>query len=109
LVDLDRRCLSGHTGKLDPNGTLAKYGIKEKRYVRWDNLAANDLINTAAKTAGFEARKKLYDQALEMMAKEAPFMFLGSSYRRIGLRNNVSDFRMTPNLDTFDFRWTTVR
>jgi peptide/nickel transport system substrate-binding protein len=99
----------GHTGKLDPNGTLASYGIKEKRYVRWDNMAAADLISKAAKTDGFAARKKLYDQALEMMAKEAPFMFLGSSYRGIGLRKNVSDFRMTPNLDTFDFRWTDVK
>ncbi len=98
----------GHTGKLDPNGTLAKYGIKEKRYVRWENPEVAGLISKAAVTAGFENRKKLYDQALQIMAEEAPFMFLGSSYRRIGLRKNVTEFRMTPSLDTFDFRWTNI-
>ncbi|MCG6911348.1 MAG: ABC transporter substrate-binding protein [Deltaproteobacteria bacterium] len=98
----------GHTGKLDPNGTLANYG-KEKRYVRWVNAKAAELIDKAAQTDGFENRKKLYDQALQIMAEEVPFMFLGSSYRRIGLRKNVSDFRMTPSLDTFDFRWTNVK
>ena len=95
----------GHTGKLDPHGTLANYGTP-KRYVRWDNPKAAELIATAAKTDGFENRKKLYDQALQIMAEEVPFMFLGSSYRRIGIRKNISDFRMTPSLDTFDFRWT---
>jgi len=98
----------GHTGKLDPHGTLAKYGTP-KRYVRWDNPKAAGLIDKAAKTDGFENRKKLYDEALQIMAEEAPFMFLGSSYRRIGTRKNVSDFRMTPSLDTFDFRWTEVK
>ncbi|MEN8244764.1 MAG: ABC transporter substrate-binding protein [Thermodesulfobacteriota bacterium] len=98
----------GHTGKLDPHGTLANYGTP-KRYVRWDNPKAAGLIDTAAKTDGFENRKKLYDQALQIMAEEVPFMFLGSSYRGIGTRKNVSDFRMTPSLDTFDFRWTEVK
>jgi len=99
----------GHTGKLDPNGTLSNFGIKEKKYVRWDNPEAAALFANAAKTDGFENRKKLYDQGLELMAKEVPFMFLGSSYRRIGIRKNVSEFRMTPSLDTFDFRWTDVK
>ncbi len=98
----------GHTGKLDPHGTLADYGVKEKRYVRWDNPKAAELIATAAKTDGFENRKKLYDQALQLMAEEVPFMFLGSSFRRIGIRKNVSEFIMTPSLDTFDFRWTDI-
>ncbi len=97
----------GHTGKLDPNGTLEGYGT-EGRYVRWVNPRAAELIDTAAKTAGFENRKKMYDEVLEIMAREVPFMYLGSSYRYTAARANVSDFRMTPSLDTFDFRWTTV-
>ena len=96
----------GHTGKLDPNGTLEGYGT-EGRYVRWVNPRAAELIDTAAKVAGFENRKKMYDEVLEIMAREVPFMYLGSSYRYTATRANVSDFRMTPKLDTFDFRWTT--
>jgi len=56
--------------------------------------------------AGFEECKKLYDEALELMAKEVPFMYLGTAYIYSGLRANVEEYRMTPNLDTFDFRWT---
>jgi len=98
----------GHTGKLDPDGTLAKYGT-EARYVKWVNARAAELINKAKTLSGFENRKKLYDEALEIMAKEVPFMYLGSSFRHVAFRKNVSEFRMTPKLDTFDFRWTAVK
>jgi peptide/nickel transport system substrate-binding protein len=97
----------GHTGKLDPDGTLAGYGTKD-RYVRWINPRAAELIAEARKVSGFENRKKLYDEVLEIMAEEVPFMYLGTSYRYPAVRKNVSDFRMTPILDTFHFRWTTV-
>lgn len=97
----------GHTGKLDPDGTLAGYGTKD-RYVRWINPRAAELIDEARKVSGFENRKKLYDEVLGIMAEEVPFMYLGTSYRYTAVRKNVSDFRMTPTLDTFDFRWTTV-
>ncbi len=98
----------GHTGKLDPNGTLAGYGT-DKRYVRWVNPKVADLIEKAAVTTGFQNRKKLYDQALEIMARDVPFMYLGTSYRRVALRNTISGFRMDPILDTFDFRHMEVK
>ena len=97
----------GHTGKLDPDGTLAGYGTKD-RYVRWINPRAAELIDEARKVSGFENRKKLYDEVLKIMAEDVPFMYLGTSYQLTAVRKNVSDFRMTPILDTFDFRWTTV-
>jgi peptide/nickel transport system substrate-binding protein len=40
------------------------------------------------------------------MAKQVPFVYLGTSYRYKAFRSNVSEYRMTPALDTFDFRWT---
>ncbi len=98
----------GHTGKLDPDGTLANYGNKN-RYVRWDNPECLGLISKAAGVADFAARKKLYDQALEIMAREVPFVYLGTSFRYKAFRKNVSEYRMTPKLDTFDFRWTEVK
>jgi peptide/nickel transport system substrate-binding protein len=99
----------GHTGKLDPDGILGGYGIPEKRYVRWSNPRAAELIVQAAKISGFEERKKLYDEALELMAREVPFMYLGTAYVYNGLRKNVEEYRLTPNLDTFDFRWTELK
>jgi len=98
----------GHPGKLDPDGTLGSYGLKT-RYVRWENPQAADLISKAAALFDFDARKKLYDQALEIMAREVPFMYLGTSYRYRAYRKNVVDYRMTPKLDTYDFRWTDLK
>ncbi len=95
----------GHTGKLDPDGTLAGYGTAG-RYVKWINPRAAQLIARAREVSGFDNRKKLYDEVLQIMATEVPFMYLGSSFRYTAVRKNVSDFRMTPKLDTFDFRWT---
>ena len=98
----------GHTGKLDPDGTLAGYGT-EARYVKWINQPVADMLKKAATISDFAARKKLYTDALEIMAKEVPFMYLGTSYRYVGTRANVVDFRMTPSLDSFDFRWTELK
>jgi peptide/nickel transport system substrate-binding protein len=97
-----------HTGKLDPDGTLGGYGT-EKRYVRWINATAADLIAKGATTIGFENRKALYDQALMIMAREVPFVFTGTSYRRIVTNKRVKGFRMDPVLDTFDFRYTELQ
>lgn len=97
----------GHTGKLDPDGTLAGYGAG--KYVKWNNPVVADLIKRAVGVSDFAARKKMYTEALEIMAKEVPFVYLGTSYRYVATRSNVVEFRMTPNIDTFDFRWTELK
>ncbi len=97
----------GHTGKLDPDGTLNGYGAG--KYVKWQNAEAAALLKEAAMTVGYDKRKPLYDKALDIMAKEVPFVYLGSSNRQTGIRNNVQGFVITPSLDTFDFRWTVVK
>jgi len=97
----------GHTGKLDPDGTLAGYGTG--KYVKWINQPVADMLKKAVTISDFTARKKLYTDALEIMAKEVPFVYLGTSYRYVATRSNVVDFRMTPNLDTYDFRWTELK
>lgn len=97
----------GHTGKLDPDGTLAGYGAG--KYVKWIDQPTADLIKKAVTISDFDARKKLYTDALENMAREVPFVYLGTSYRYVAARSNVAEFRMTPNLDTYDFRWTEIK
>jgi len=97
----------GHTGKLDPDGTLAGYGTG--KYVKWINQTVADDLKKAVTISDFDARKKLYTDALEIMAKEVPFVYLGTSYRYVATRSNVSEFRMTVNLDTYDFRWTEIK
>ncbi len=96
-----------HTGKLDPDGTLAGYG--GGKYVKWMNAPVLEKIKKAVTISDFAERKKLYTEVLDTMAKELPHFYLGPSYRYGATRSNVVDFRMTPNIDTFDFRWTELR
>jgi peptide/nickel transport system substrate-binding protein len=97
----------GHTGKLDPDGRLAGYGTGES-YVNWDNDRAASLIEEARSVVNFEERKELYAEALEIMAREVPQAYIGSSYRYIGMRSGVEGFHMDNKLDTFDFRRVTT-
>lgn len=93
----------GHTGKLDPDGRLGGYGT-EKTYVRWVNAEVDALIARARATTGFEARKALYDKALAIMAREVPHAYIGTQTSRIAVRTNVTGFKKSPQLDTFDLR-----
>lgn len=95
----------GHTGKLDPDGRLGGYGT-DRTYVRWVNPEAAQLFDRASKTVGFENRQPLYARGLEIMAREVPFVFVGTSYRYVATRSIVSGFIMDQKLDTFDFRYT---
>jgi len=95
-----------HTGKLDPNGTLTGYGAG--KYVKWYNDEAAALINDAVTVSDPAERKAMYDKALEIMAREVPFVYIGSSSRFTAYNKKVKGFQITPNLDTFDFRWTEI-
>ncbi len=98
----------GHTGKLDPNGRLGRYGTAAT-YVRWENPRAAELIERAAVTVDTADRKRLYTEVLGIMAREVPHVYVGTSYRYVATRSNVSGFRMDGKLDTFDFRYTVKR
>jgi peptide/nickel transport system substrate-binding protein len=94
----------GHTGKLDPDGRLNG----EFDYTNWSSERAEELIEAARRESDFTARKELYAEVLEIMAREVPFMYLGSPYLYVGLREEVSGFEMDPTLDTYDFRTLTL-
>ncbi|MCG8478956.1 MAG: ABC transporter substrate-binding protein [Spirochaetales bacterium] len=93
----------GHTGTLDPHGRLARYGTAET-YVGWEDPTTAEAIEAARRTGEPERRREFYDIALERMARELPFIFVGSPYRYIGLDESIRDFHMDSQLDTFDLR-----
>jgi peptide/nickel transport system substrate-binding protein len=90
----------GHTGKLDPDGRLSG----EFAYTNWQNERARELIERARRVSEFSERKELYTEVLRIMAREVPFVYLGSPYLYVGLREEVTGFVMDPTLDTYDFR-----
>lgn len=97
----------GHTGKLDPNGRLAPFA-SEENYVQWSDEEASRLIREARRVLERDERERLYARVLEIMAREVPFVFVGSPYRYVGLRKEVAHFKMDPQIDTYDFRETTI-
>lgn len=94
----------GHTGKLDPDGRLTG----EFEYTNWQDPRAEELIEQARRESDFSARRERYAEALEIMAREVPFVYLGSPYLYVGLRSEVEGFEMDPTLDTYDFRRLTL-
>lgn len=94
----------GHTGKLDPDGRLGGYGTG-RGYVAYKNDRVAELFEEAQRVVDFEARRRLYSEGLRIMAREIPHVYVGTSYRRIGLRSDVTGFHMDSKLDTFDFRY----
>lgn len=97
----------GHTGKLDPDGRLAGYGTGES-YVHWENEEAAQAIRKARRVVDPAERKELYGRALELMAREVPHVYVGTSYRYVAMRSNVSGFHQDAKLDTFDFRYVEI-
>lgn len=98
----------GHTGKLDPHGRLSGFDKPETNYVGYNNAAVGEWINQAAAETNPTKRKALYANVFRQMALDMPFVYLGASNTNFAFRKGVSGFQITPYLDTFDFRATTV-
>jgi peptide/nickel transport system substrate-binding protein len=93
----------GHTGKLDPHGRLAQYGTAET-YVQWVDPPTATAIEQARRESDPGERRQLYTVALERMARQLPFVFVGSPFRYVGLDAAIVGFHMDSQLDTFDLR-----
>jgi len=93
----------GHTGKLDPHGRLARYGTEET-YVQWVDETTASAIDGARRETAPEVRAELYETALQRMAEQLPFIFVGTPYRYVGLDDDIEGFHMDSQLDTFDLR-----
>lgn len=93
----------GHTGKLDPHGRLAQFGT-EDTYVQWEDPETAAAIEQARRESDPQVRQQLYSLALERMARELPFVYLGSPSRYIGLDAAITGFHMDNQLDTADLR-----
>jgi peptide/nickel transport system substrate-binding protein len=93
----------GHTGKLDPHGRLAGYGTGDM-YVRWEDAQTAAAIEAGRRESDPTVRRTHYTTALERMARELPFVFVGSPIRYVGLNAALADFHMDNQLDTADLR-----
>ncbi len=98
----------GHTGKLDPDAHFSAYGSDET-YVGWINTAATDLIDRARVEFDNATRSMLYEELQLLMAKELPFIFIGTPYRYVGVQKGIQGLKIDPVLDSYDFRDVTIQ
>lgn len=99
----------GHTGKLDPTGRLGGYGDEAGNYVGYDDPEVAVWLAEAASESDPEARRALYQQVLQRMHRDAPFIYFGTPFTTYARRAGVEGFWITPLLDTFDFRDVQLR
>ncbi len=94
----------GHTGKLDPDARFSEY-VEEGNYVSYHNPNVRALTAEGRRVADPDERARIYTEVQEILAHDLPGVFIGSSYRHIGIADRVQGFHMDAKLDTYDFRW----
>jgi ABC-type transport system substrate-binding protein len=62
----------------------------------YENPEVDELLNQAVEVSDQEERKKLYQQAEQMMVDDAPCAFLGFQKHQVVTRANITDFQLQP-------------
>ncbi len=62
----------------------------------YDNPEVNGLLEEAQRTPDQEARKKLYQQAEQIIVDDAPWVFLGWQEHQVVARANITGFQLQP-------------
>lgn len=92
----------GHTGKLSPGQRLNIFA-ESGGYVGWKNKKFTALINKAKTETNNQYQTELYQQALTLMTKEYPFIFIGENTVNFAMRNTIKNMIFDPVLETYDF------
>jgi dipeptide transport system substrate-binding protein len=76
--------------------TLAGCAAAKTAVTRWCNTEFDDLVNKAAAEIVQAKRAVLYQQAQEVMHREAPYFLMAHSIVYQPLRKEVVGFKMSP-------------
>ena len=93
----------GHTGKLDPDGRFSLFET-DRNYVGWSHPEIPRLLRAARIESEFAARGEYFSEIQRLLADEVPFVFVGTNYRFIAMRETIQGFHMDGKLDTYDLR-----
>ncbi|HDJ30023.1 MAG TPA: hypothetical protein ENF29_03105, partial [Candidatus Acetothermia bacterium] len=89
----------GHIGKLDPGLMLVGYGKERPDYYfrrGYDNPTLDDLLARGMVTLDEEARKKIYVQAEEIIARDVVNYFIQDPDQIFLLKKGLSGFNLYP-------------
>ncbi len=65
-------------------------------WLGYENARVDSLVDEARRTVDFRARQKLYRSAYAELSRDAPWIFLYSPMRRIGVRQGLEGWAVAP-------------
>lgn len=81
----------GNTGwTLDAMSNFQSYVKSDRRYNRWENDKADELVDVEEQTIDPEIRQTAFTEAQELLKEEAPFIFLYQIENLYGMSDQVS-------------------
>ncbi len=94
----------GHTGRLDPDPWLNRYvSTSKENYMNFSDPEYDQIIAQAAVSTDAAQRKQLYGRAQEILADQAPAVYLQAPAMVIGLNKAVEGWQVYP-IDIYDLR-----
>lgn len=89
----------GWSGRIDPDQNIYDWFVSggTQNYAKYDNKAVNKLLNDARIELNEGKRKALYEQTLEIVADEVPYIYLYHDHNVYGVASYVKGY--TPNPD----------
>ncbi|MHB8945123.1 MAG: ABC transporter substrate-binding protein [Bacillota bacterium] len=94
----------GHTGRLDPDPWLNRYvSTSGENYMNFSDPEYDQIIAQAAVSTDAAQRKQLYGRAQEILADQAPAVYLQAPAMVIGLNKAVEGWQVYP-IDIYDLR-----
>ncbi|MFD1414300.1 ABC transporter substrate-binding protein [Oceanobacillus jeddahense] len=81
----------GNTGwTLDGMSNFQSYVKSDRRYNRWENEKADELVDIIEQTIEPEERQEAFSEAQELLKEEAPFLYLYQIENLYGIREGVN-------------------
>ncbi|GFI61775.1 heme-binding protein A [Clostridiales bacterium] len=85
-----------HSGRLEPYNFLSRYKSTSGDYLSLLSGDVDELLDEAVQEKDEAKRKELYAQILEILAEEAPCVYIQSLSKFYGLNENVEGFTIYP-------------
>ncbi len=89
----------GWSGRPDPDQNIYNFFITggSSNYANYSNPQVDELLNQARREGDEAKRKALYDQVMEILHEDVPYVYIYHSNNTFGLNANVIGFTYVPD------------
>lgn len=89
----------GWSGRVDPDQNIYDFMVTGdvNNYSGYSNEEVDELLNAARQEADEDERKEIYDQIMEILHDEVPYIYLYHENSQWGLQQSVEGFEFNPD------------